>query len=274
MTESLQSALASAVLRLLRPLVRILLRNGVSYGAFAELAKKSFVDVAAEDFSEPGRRITISRIAALTGLTRKEAKRLHELQHPQDSGSNERYNRAVRVISGWVNDPDFQDEQGRPVSLPVAGEPVSFAELVRRYSGDVTTQAMLGVLESAGSIRRGDDRVHLVRHAYVPGSDPVDKIAILGTDTAELMATIDHNLTAAADDLRYQRKVSSHAVHKDTLPEFRRMSSARAQALLEELDEWLTRHETETGREAQDAGYVSLGIYYYEKRDSSGGSDE
>ena len=66
MSESIQLVLANAILTLLKPLVRILLRNGVAYGSFAELAKKTYVDVAFEELAPPGKKQTISRVSALT----------------------------------------------------------------------------------------------------------------------------------------------------------------------------------------------------------------
>ncbi|HHH35261.1 MAG TPA: hypothetical protein ENK48_00345 [Gammaproteobacteria bacterium] len=266
MRESLDKALSAAILTLLRPLVRILLRNGIAYGTFAELAKKVYVDVAFEEFPTPGRKQTISRVSALTGLTRKEAKRLLELENPDDQGANERYNRAVRVISGWLNDARFHDEEGQPAVLPLEDGNPSFADLVRKYSGDIPPHAMLLILSDAGSVQREDDRVRLVAKAYIPGGDPVDKINILGTDSAELIATIDHNLTAPEDRLWFQRKVSDARVDPAALPRFRALAGDKAQALLEELDQWLARHEC-GGNDGDEAGaYVSMGIYYHEHR--------
>lgn len=51
-------------------------------------------------------------MSALTGLTRKEVKRLHELDGEDYVAGQERYNRAVRVISGWMNDRRFSDVPG------------------------------------------------------------------------------------------------------------------------------------------------------------------
>ena len=267
MTESAGNALSSALLTLLRPLVRILLRNGIAFGTFAELAKKTYVDVAFEEFSVPGKKQTISRVSVLTGLTRKETRRLHDLEGPDDLGAHQRYNRAVRVISGWVNDPRYHDNRGKPANLALEGASGSFADLVRRYSGDMPTQAMLEVLLSAGSVARDGDRVQLVRHAYVPGQDPVDKIHILGTDVAELAGTIDHNLTAEPAALRLQRKVSNDRVDPQALAAFRALAAGRAQALLEELDRWLAEHETQDN-DTTRGRYVSLGIYYYEQNNT------
>ena len=235
MAEPIQRTLTRAINTLLRPLVRILLRNGIAYGSFAELAKKTYVDVAFEDFAPESKKQTVSRVSALTGLTRKETKRLHEMTQDDPDASQQRYNRAIRVISGWLNDTEFHDAEGQPMPLPVDGEGGSFAALVKKYSGDMTTQSMLAVLSAASTVARQDDRVHLIQHAYVPGKDPADKLHILGTDTGELIATIDHNLVSDADQRRFQRKVSNHRVRADALPEFRALSTRKAQTLLEEL---------------------------------------
>lgn len=266
MTEKIQQILSLAVLSILRPLVRILLRNGIAYGSFAELAKKVYVDVAFQEFAPSTKKQTISRVSALTGLTRKEAKRLHELEHTDSGRSEQRYNRAVRVISGWVNDKEFHDPHGQPETLPIEGDRASFSALVKNYSGDVPTQSMLSVLAAASAIERLDDRVRLIRRAYVPGKDPADKLNILGTDTAELIATIDHNLVSDRNDLRFQRKVSNYRVRADAMAEFKALSEGKAQELLEQFDAWLSEHEIDAeAKEAEQGHYVSVGIYYYER---------
>lgn len=267
MSKSLQKTLATTVSRMLRPLVRVLLRNGIAYGSFAELARRVYVDVAYSDFAPPGKKQTVTRVSALTGLTRKDVKRLLENSSAGQPDSEQRYNRAVRVISGWVNDAEFQTDGGRPATLPLEGDSGSFSALVRKYSGDVTTQSMLAVLEAASSISKKAGKVRLVKKAYVPGSDPLDKLAILGIDTAELIATIDHNLTHADDELRYQRKVSSHQVNPQATEEFQALAAGKSQALLEELDAWLAAHEVKGEHAPGEGRYVSLGIYFYERPD-------
>jgi len=274
MSHTIQQTLSRAVLALLRPLVRILLRNGIAYGSFAELAKKAYVDVAFEDFPPEGKKQSISYISALTGLTRKEARRLHDLANADSNDNEQRYNRATRVISGWLNDSEFLTRAGKPAVLPVEGATGSFAALVKKYSGDITPRAMLAVLDAADSIKNSGKTVRLVAHAYVPGSDPVEKLTILGTDTAELIATIDHNLVSPSDTLLFQRKVSNRFVKADAVPRFRKLSARRSQVLLESLDSWLTEHEMNSG-DAPDGGrYVSVGIYYYESPSDTDTEDQ
>jgi hypothetical protein len=267
MSRKLDTILATAVLRLLHPLVRILLRNGVAYGTLAGWIRQVYVDVAFEDFAPEGKKQTISRVSALTGLTRKEVKRLVEKDEAEAEPGQARYSRAIRVISGWLKDRRFQDEQGKPGVLPVEGRRNSFALLVKEYSGDIPTRAMLAMLEEAGSVKVVRDKVRLVRRAYVPGSDAVEKIRILGSDVYELVSTIDHNLTAGPDELRFQRKVAYDNIDPVAAEKLKKMSAKKAQQLLEYLDKQLASNELDEGT-AERGKYISVGIYYHEQ-DSS-----
>lgn len=267
MESSHQNALSRAILRLLRPLVRILLRNGIAYGTFSDLAKKVYTDVAFEDFQLNGKKQTVSRVSILTGLTRKEVKRLSEQAVEDSLNEEKRYNRAIRVISGWLNDARFCSSDKVPLPLPLEGNTGSFTELVKSYSGDVPVQAMLTELMVSRSVEQRDDFVYLVRHAYVPSDDPIENIHILGTDVEELIATIDHNLTHNSQQLRFQRKVSNENLSSAHLKSFQQLSAKEAQWLLERLDSWLTEHEHDAESETdQKPVKVCMGIYYYENQ--------
>jgi hypothetical protein len=266
MSKKQQQVLFAAIRLLLRPLVRILIRNGVAHGAFAELTKKVFVDVAFDEFSQEGKKQTVSRVSALTGLTRKDVKRLHELQQTDDSSSQARYNRAVRVISGWRNDKRYLDSAGKPADLPMSGAGCSFDGLIKQYSGDIPTRAMFSMLVEAGSVKEVGGNVRLIRYAYVSSGDPTEKLKILGSDVFELISTIDHNMTADRGDLLFQRKVLYDNIDPDAMPRLRKMSAKKAQTLLEQLDKSYADNELEN---SSDPGKtISLGIYYYE-HDSS-----
>lgn len=262
-----QRALHHAIELLLRPLFRVLLRHSVSFGAFVDVAKRVYVDVAFKDFSLPGKKPSISRVAVLSGLTRKEVQVLRD--PPPDDGEEvfDRYNRAVRVLTGWARDPRFLGPDGQPRVLEPDGEQ-GFAGLVRRHSGDMPARAVLDELVRVGSVKEHDDgRLELVTHAYVPQNSAIDKIGILGRDVADLIDTIDHNLQHGGSDPRFQRKVMYDAIPRSALPAFRRMSAQQAQALLEKLDRWLAEHDVEglPGSDAVPQARVGLGIYYFEE---------
>lgn len=263
MSNSLNTALRAAVLRLLRPLVAVLLRHGMAYGSFAELARKAYVDEAFAQFAGAGRRPTVSSVSALTGLTRKETTRLRELDIVDEGNSSQRYNRAIRVVSGWTSDPRFQSPDGEPAVLPMDGAPASFASLVKDFSGDIPPAAMLSVLQASGTVAVTAAGISLIERAYLPSSTPLEKINILGTDVAELIATIGHNLAAESPERLFQRKVSNVLVHPDAVPAFRAISNRKSQELLEEYHRWLSQHELHSGGDsAAEPCYVAVGIYY------------
>jgi Family of unknown function (DUF6502) len=264
MSRKLQDTLNASVRRLLHPLVRILLRNGVAYGTLAGLIRQVYVDVAFREFAPRDKKQTVSRVSVLTGLTRKEVKRLLEVDTHSEYDGQARYSRAVRVISGWLHDARFLGESGKPAVLPVEGGKASFALLVKEYSGDIPTRAMLSMLEEGGTVSVTKDRVRLVRHAYVPGGDSIEKIKILGSDVYELITTIDHNLTADTDNLRFQRKVSYDNIHPGAVGKLKKMTFSKAQALLELLDKRYSDQAVEEG-DSEEGKYISLGIYYYEQ---------
>jgi hypothetical protein len=148
--------------------------------------------------------------------------------------------------------------------LPLEGGRKSFTLLVRKYSGDIPVRAMLNTLLEAGSVSVTDDHVKLVRNAYVPTQDVTEKIEILGRDVAELMSTIGHNLGAAPDELRFQRKVVYDNIDPDALAKLRKLSARKAQSLLELLDREFSKHDLD--RPGQRGGKsISLGIYYHEQ---------
>ncbi|MBW1865387.1 MAG: hypothetical protein JRI64_07135 [Deltaproteobacteria bacterium] len=266
-TNHLKS-LSAAILRLLRPLVRILLRNGVSYGTFNDLARWMYVDVAMKEFSIDGRKQSTSRVSVLTGLSRKEVKRMQEISRPEDTEHDERYNRAARVIAAWRREREFLDADDKPSALPISGPGSTFSEIVRRFSGDVPVRAILDELLRVGAVKRLDNgKISLRKKAYIPEGSEADKLHILGTDVGHLISTIDYNLQPSAMKARFQRKVAYDNLPDEALPAFRKLSTKQAQKLLEKMDEWLAGNDRDVSPSIKGTGrnIAGLGIYYFEE---------
>jgi hypothetical protein len=256
-SNSSSQALERAVVALMRPLVRLVLKRGMAFGQFAELVK---------------RKLTISRVAVLTGLTRKEASRLmQEEPAVSESQARRRVNRAARVVSAWAVDPAFQDAQGAPLELPFdsgGGDEPSFTRLVALHGADVPPRAVLDELMRVGAVaRREDGRIHLVERAYIPAGDEAAKLDILGTDAADLIAAIEHNLGSDVAVPYFQRKVAYDNLPADYLPVLRALLAERGQALLETLNDDMARHDRDLGAVTSDAPRrrAMIGIYYFEE---------
>ena len=246
----------------------------MSFKAFTDIAKRAYVDVAASEFRIPGKKQSVSRVALLSGLTRKDVQRLLDTRDTadEDGDAGERYNRAARVVAGWVRDTDFSDAAGNPRILPLQdGNPqggASFAELARRFSGDIPFRAVLDELTRVGVVEKLEDgSVRLKVRAYIPESGDADKLNILGTDVADLVSTIDHNLQQGGTEPFFQRKVMYDNVPSEAAQEFRKLSRSQAQALIEKLDKWLSQHDRDASPKTTGTGQMrtGIGIYYFEE---------
>jgi len=273
METRIVKAISAAVTVLLRPLVRLLLRNGIPYRTFSDIAKRVYVDVAMEEFGIPGRKQSKSRVSIITGLSRKEVLRVRRLPSPDDLGAVELYNRAARVIGGWVRDPRFNPESVLPMELPFDGDAASFRELVKSYSGDAPARAVLDELLRVGTVERTPDgKIRLLERSYIPKAGEIEKIGILGVDTSDLIATIDHNIHLSGDPF-FQRKVCYDNLPSEALPGFRNLAANRAQGLLEHLDRWLSERDRDFHPEVAGTGRMraGVGVYYFQEDCGEGG---
>ncbi|MFO7530754.1 MAG: DUF6502 family protein [Marinobacter sp.] len=266
--------LHQALFRILRPLARLLLRNGIPFGEFAELVKRAYVEAALEDFSGGRRKPTDSRAAVMTGLTRKEVKRQREILAGENPvrETTTHANRASRVVSGWVRDEAFQARDGEPALLSFEGS-LSFSELVKQYSGDVPPRAVLDELVRVGVATVDSDSglIQLKQRAYVPAGDSEEMLQIFGEDVSDLIATIDYNLVSSelGQQPLFQRTLTYDNIPPEIMDRWRAHAAAQSQALLEQLDKWLGPHDrgiagNRTGNHTGEPVRTGVSIFYFE----------
>jgi hypothetical protein len=194
--------------------------------------------------------------------------RVRQLPKPDDTATTERHNRAARVIAAWRREKDFLDPKGKPANLPVTGPGATFSELVTRFSGNVPYRAILDELIRVGAVERmEDDRIRLLTPAYIPKLSDANKLHILGTDVQYLISTIDHNLRTDSTSPLFQRKVRYNNLPDEVLPEFRKLSAKKGQALLESLDKWLAERDRDITPQVKGTGRnrAGLGIFLFEE---------
>ena len=250
---------------MLQPLVRMLLRYEVSHSEFAELAKRAYVDAAYKFFSIPNRKQTYSRVAVLTGLSRKEVVRLKEISDEDPVTSKGPLNRANRVISGWLRDELFLDNNNNPIVLPLRGEGATFEELVNRYSGDITARAILDELVRVGAVTKLDSGdVKLNHFGFIPDKSSPEKVEVLSTHTANLLDTAVHNLIDEDEDPRFQRQVTYNDMPESVVKEFQKYSHDKSLDLLRDFDRWLAYKKKSVDPESEEEkSQVGVGIYFF-----------
>jgi hypothetical protein len=270
MSESLKGAVRAAILRLLNPLVRVLMQAGIGVGEFTSLAKVAYVRAAIAQGRESGgehQRPNISRISVVTGLTRVEVTSILK-RDGQAAPSGERgWQRAERVLSGWWNDPDFQNERGLPQVLPLKGARRSFSALCNRYSGESRSARILDELLRVRAIRQlADGRVQAISRTFATVRWNPDGIEALGVHLSEHCATLLHNLEHPSQP-RLLRRVVNTSLNPRYAPLLIRDIEQQATSFADSVDDALNdRSYTLTGRAREtEAMQLGLAIYVFEE---------
>jgi hypothetical protein len=248
---------------LLRPVFRLALKSGISWKQFADVARTAMVEVATRDFGKRGRPTNVSRVAILTGVNRRDVRRIREDLAAQAAPNEGYLSPARRVLSAWHLDRDYLGADGLPAALPPEGPSPSFETLMRTHGGDVPPVALLKELLAVEAVERlADGRVRAIKRFYVPRQLDPAKTMRGASAMADIGNTIEFNLTAdATQKSRFERRASNEAIDPRHLPAFREFLESEGMQFLERVDAWLTEHQ------ARNDGGVRLGVGVYQVQD-------
>jgi len=239
MSDKARGVLIHSAYKIVRALAVMLLKKGVSYSVFSDIARKAFAD-AAQDFEVEGRKLSDSRVAILTGLSRKEIKRLKELVDLDVLTYEKKHNRAARIVTAWSREKKYLTSAGKPRVLPVSGESPSLHELVTEFGGGVPTRAVIDELSRVGAIVQSRKSYwRLENSAYLPSDSDTTVMNVLGADVPLLVKTINYNLEADPGEKFFQRKVMYQEIPQAEARMFREYASNETFKLLKRLDRWL-----------------------------------
>jgi hypothetical protein len=262
-----RQALVQGSRQLLCPLASLLLKCGMTWREFAEIAKTVFVQVASREYGIRGRPTNVSRVAILTGIGRREVGKIrHALAAEAAVAVPNQTTDATRLLSGWHQDADFAAAGGRPRPLAPAGAGASFEELARRYAPDVPPSAMLKELKRVGAVTEfADGRLQAARRYYQPTVLDAQWILNAGSVFADLGSNINHNLGAPrGDGSWFLGRATDDGVDPRAVPAFQAFLEEEGQRFLERVDDWLARHRAGTGDEAgrrQAATRLGVGLF-------------
>ena len=266
-----QRALIRAVHTILRPLVRQLIAHGLTFPAFARIAKEAYLDVATQHFALPFKKQTDSRVALVTGITRKEIGQIRRGQAPSPSETAQlSYGLALRVIGRWIAERRYlnADQTPREILYEAAGSVPSFMGLVDEVGGDIPPRAVLDELIRVGAVELlPNASVRLLQPGYVPAQGTLEKLAILGTDVAELISAITHNIERAPGEAFLQRKVYYDNIGASALPELRQQVRGAGGEFTQRVNSLLASYDRDRNPNAPDGPRtrVVVGVYYLEE---------
>jgi hypothetical protein len=270
MAQTVKDHLRDALSLMLKPLVRLLIAQGVTHAEFAETAKEVYVETALRHFEDAG-RVNKSRIAILTGLTRKEVKNVVD-RTLEVRQADKTYSRPERVLTGWFSDPAFTGPYGIPLELAYeATEPDGpcFVKLVKQYSGDMAPRQMLNELLVSGSVVEVEGRYKAVRRIYKFSALSPEFIKRLGEVGYRVFSTAAKNIDKQMERSGYFDRMvfADEGCTEEVIEQFDEYIKSRGQDLLEEIDVWFSSRENENkpGEIRKDTGLYM--VHYVESPD-------
>lgn len=280
MKSSVQVRLCGALEPCLRLLARIMLRAGIGYTQFAELAKTAYVAEALGDRDTRGRATNLSRVAIRTGVSRKEVARIRSFlssQHIERQSSEsdaDESGHAARVLQLWHADSRFVDELGHPKDLPYGGDGVNFSAVVRAAGGDVPPGAVRAELVDAGAVMELENGLlRPLKRYFVPADVGEDLLVGFTHFVNPILFGLARNTERNCERPFVQRLAYSDRLAAATVPLFREISQHRASSFLQGIDDWLSVNEATGDSPAVDLHRVGIGVFYYEAPVSSRSDD-
>ena len=256
------------VLRVLQPLVRLLLRNGVTYPVFAAALKRVFLAAAQQELAGRQMAPTDSAVSLLSGVHRRDVRTLARGIAADGAAPPAPLGLAAQVVGRWMNDPGYQDELGRSRPLPKSGYRGSFDALVAGISRDVRPKAVLDELLRLGVVYEAAEGLKLEGSGFAPRQG-FDEMSWLFAQNLH-----DHAAAAVAN-LQGEANFLEQAVFVDELTEvstarLREVSQQAWQAafktVMQEAQQRFDADATDAAP-AERRHRARFGVYFYSERE-------
>lgn len=245
------------------PVARLLLRSGVSFNEFAEIARVAFVQIASNDYGIRGRQTNVSRVSAMTGIARKEVRRLRQIADNYPGSPRVELSPLSDVLHRWFTDRKYLARDGRPKKLRYSGGPISFSTLVKECASDLPVGAIRVELIRCGAVVVDkSERLVAERRHVVPEALDDRVVASIVFGLRALASTVAFNCGDPPKELgRIERFVESDPVEESDVKEIRSQLRKRITQFTEDIDNFFSEVDQSTDRAGKRVG---VGVYYYE----------
>lgn len=248
--------------RLLRPLVRLLMRCGVTYPVLADLLRGLYVEIAHGDLPPAERKRSDSRISLRTGVHRKEIRRLRMDPPPPPAEAPPVVTRGSRIIALWLGAAPWVDAVGQPRILPRTG-PGSFDALVASVTTDVRPRAVLDEWANLGLVRlEPDDRVALNTAAFIPPPGQAAQLHYFARNLHDHVAAAAANITHASPPF-LERSVHYDGLSAEAASRLEAIGREAAQAMLVRINRAALELLEAAPDPAAPTRRVNLGVYLF-----------
>jgi len=257
--------LVSAIKKILRPLVKLMLSYQITYPYLIGILKSIYVDVAENEFQVDDKRPSDSRINLLTGVHRKDVKRLR-VEGSQKFEIPENISIGAQLVGEWLGSKEFIDSKGKPKTLPLkpgAGKDISFDTLVRKVcKQDIRPRVILDEWLRLGIAHIENDEVVLNTGAFTPDKGFDEKAFFFGKNLQDHISAGSENLSGSRAPY-FDRSVYYDNLSETSVQELEELANYLGmQALTEMNKEALSRQRGDKGQ-SQSKFRINFGVFNY-----------
>ncbi|MDJ0833956.1 MAG: DUF6502 family protein [Gammaproteobacteria bacterium] len=264
-----QATLIAALQLLLKPLIKLMIRQHLTFPMLRELLKKVYLEQATELIERDGESANFSRLFILTGVHRKDIKRLSETATDESAPSDNR-SLGAQLIANWLALPEYRDEQGQPRPLAFNGneKQPGFEQLVSQVSKDIRPRAMLDEWTRQGIVSRQDQDIVLNQTAFVPSDDFNRLCDYFGTHIHDHLAAISHNLSHDAEPM-FERSVYYGRLTPQSIASLKQQAETQGDELLQQLNMTANKLYRQDKDNPEATQRFRMGCYWYDEEKSS-----
>ena len=262
-----QAALVKAVNMLCKPLIRLLIEKGITFPQFRELMKELYVEVADEQFSLDDKKPSDSRIFVLTGIHRKDIKRIRQQNETESQPIISSASLSGEIIARWSSMPEYLDNKGKPGQLLKSGKgkEAGFDQLVSSVNKDVRPRVILEEWLRLNIVRLKDDYVVLNKSAFVTNKEFKEMAYYLGHNVHDHMASCVNNILEENEPM-LERSVYYASLTESSVNKLNAIASKKGNDLLQHLNKQAIKLY-DADKHKDDATYrMRLGVYWYQKQ--------
>jgi hypothetical protein len=267
MTSTSGKQLFYALRLVLRPIVRILIRAGIRFDEFAELARGVYVESAIRDGLDHASNLTRARISVVTGVTRQQVNYYIDHDGALPSASPTLAGVLVEVLQKWHTDPLYVGPYGIPLELEFeVSSGRSFRSLVSMVDAKASPGIVLEELLRVGSVTYSGEKHFRAVSRYFMMPEPMSpqQVEYFGNTLTRLAKTLEFNMSPRNSEKRLERfVVADRGLPEEVIPEFERYARDRTSEFLLDLDNWLTPYSSSDDTDPSPRVATGLNVFLY-----------
>ena len=271
MSQSVKHNLLAAFRHLLRPLVRIALKNGVTFPFFAGALRDAYIKVASSELTASRSDVSGDAISLMTEIDIGQVTEVLQAPDALELGGEDRGGASVaRVLLGWHTDRDYIGPYGlvrdlafAPAESQQKKDVSGFVDLARQYCPGIPPKVVLDELIRTGCVQDlGNGFYRALTRLYVPQQLSPESIRRLAKVVHNVTETLEVNFRRSVRGTgRIERTVyADYGLRPDDLVAFDKYVRERGQHFADDIDNWLS-DRSEDGH--PDAVHTGIGFYHY-----------